>query len=95
MDTEQPTPSAPLSEAQITERVLRIIRTRTPHEVTLDSTFDSVGLDSLAMAEIVFEIEHEFQIRTDDQLLDLQNMRQVVEYIAHRLQRATTTASNQ
>lgn len=73
--------SQPLSEAEITEQVIAIVRTKTPHPVTADSTLDSVGLDSLAMAEIIFEIEAQFKIRADERLLDLRSFREVIKYV--------------
>lgn len=67
--------------ASATERVLAIVRTKTTSPVSLDSTFDALGLDSLAMAEVIFEIENALGIRTDDRILDVRTMRQVVELV--------------
>ena len=76
-----------LSEATITEQVIAIVRTKTPHPVTADSTLDSVGLDSLAMAEIIFEIESQFKIRADERLLDLRSFREVINYVVQALKK--------
>jgi acyl carrier protein len=95
MSTGNPTPPTQWNDALVGERVVSIVREKTPHPVSLDSTFESVGLDSLAMAEIVFEIESEFKINADDRLLDLKSLREVSEYILRALQRRATSASNQ
>lgn len=68
-------------ESVVADKVLAIVRSKTRSPVTLDSTFDALGLDSLAMAEMVFELETTFKIRTDDRLLEVRNLRQVVEYV--------------
>lgn len=72
---------------QIAEELLALLRTRSSAPVALDSTFDGLGLDSLAMAEFVFEIEATFGINTDDRLLDVRTVQQVVDYVLHALER--------
>jgi acyl carrier protein len=71
----------------IAEKVLAIVRAKTPGPVSQESTFDSLGLDSLAMAEVVFEIENTFQIRTDERLLNLRTIREVVDYVADKVKK--------
>ncbi len=54
----------------IQERVLRVIATtkRVPLEsVKPDSTFDSLGIDSLDRLNILFDLESEFDIEIDDE----------------------------
>ena len=72
---------------QVAEKVLTIVRAKTSGPVTLEATFDSLGLDSLAMAEVVFEIEAAFQIRTDERLLNLRSIGEVVEYVANKVKK--------
>ena len=53
----------------IQDRVLRVIATtkRIPLEnVKPDSTFDSLGIDSLDRLNILFDLESEFDIEIDD-----------------------------
>jgi len=71
--------------AAIAERVRTIVAAKTSGPVSPDATFDELGLDSLAMAEVVFEIETAFKIHTDDRLLDLHSVGQVADYIAQKL----------
>ncbi len=68
---------------QAAEKVICIMRTKTTFPVSLDSSFDSLGLDSLAMAEVVFEIENAFGIQTDDRILNVRSIRQVIDLIVN------------
>ena len=74
----------------VAEKILAIVRAKVPGPISLDSTFDSLGLDSLAMAEVVFEIENAFQIRTDERLLNLRTIRQVADYVLEKVQPSRT-----
>jgi acyl carrier protein len=54
----------------IQDRVLRVIATtkRVPPEtVTPDSSFESLGIDSLDRLNILFDLESEFDIEIDDE----------------------------
>ena len=54
--------------------------------VTLGSTMQDLGADSLDMVEIVIRIEEEFNIQVNDADAEkLQTMRDVVEYIQTQL----------
>ncbi len=51
-------------------------------QVTLGSTMQDLGADSLDMVEIIMRIEEEFNIQINDADAEkLQTMREVVEYI--------------
>jgi acyl carrier protein len=73
--------------AAIAERVRTIVAAKTNGVVSPQATFDELGLDSLAMAEMVFEIENAFKIRTDERLLDLHSIGQVTDYVAQELKK--------
>ena len=49
-------------------------------DITMDSTFESLEIDSLDMVEIIMEIEQEFGVTFDDNA-DIQNVGDVVTYI--------------
>lgn len=54
----------------VEERVLKVIALtkRLPREsVTLDSSFDSLGIDSLDRLNILFDLESEFEIEINDE----------------------------
>jgi acyl carrier protein len=67
----------------MTERVLNVIATskRIPLEqVTIDSEFQQLGIDSMDAVEILFALENEFDISIpDDEVRHVRNVRQMVE----------------
>jgi acyl carrier protein len=65
----------------VSDKIMSMVRSKTNIPVTPESTLDNAGLDSLSMAEFVFEIEAEFQIRANDALLEVQSFREVIEYV--------------
>lgn len=65
----QPGPET-LSDDDIQERVLKVIALtkRLPREsVSADSTFESLGIDSLDRLNILFDLESEFDIQINDE----------------------------
>jgi acyl carrier protein len=51
-----------------------------PEQVTIDSTFDELGMDSLDAVNILFELEGAFDISIPDEKARLiKNVRQMVE----------------
>ena len=67
----------------IQDRVLRVIATtkRVPPEtVTPDSSFESLGIDSLDRLNILFDLESEFDIEIDDEdAKQVTGIRQMIE----------------
>lgn len=54
-----------------------------PEQVTIDSTFQELGLDSLDAVNILFEVEGEFNISiSDEQARQIKDVRQMVEGVA-------------
>ena len=70
----------------IQDRVLRVIATtkRVPPEtVKPDSTFESLGIDSLDRLNILFDLESEFDIEIDDEdAKQVSSIPQMVEGVA-------------
>lgn len=85
-------PSVPQvwEEAAIAERILAITSSKTEGmpRITLDSSLDEIGLDSLSTAELVFEIETTFRIKTDDTLLELKTVGEIVGHVKRKLEQA-------
>ena len=80
---------------QLTQRVLKVIATskRIPLEqVTIESEFEQLNIDSMDAVEILFALENEFDINIpDDDVREVRNVRQMVEGVA-RLVAAKTGA---
>jgi acyl carrier protein len=43
-----------------------------------------IGIDSVAMAELTFELEKRFSIRIDDDILDVDTVDELVSYVVTR-----------
>jgi len=75
-----------LIDEAVAAKVMEIIakQKRIPaDQVTIDSTFQELGLDSLDAVNILFEIEGEFNINvSDEQARQIKNVRQMVEGVS-------------
>ena len=67
---------------ELIEQVRKVIAAskRIPLErVTIDSTFEEVGIDSMDAVEILFALENEFEINIpDEEVKTVRNVRQMV-----------------
>jgi acyl carrier protein len=43
-----------------------------------------IGVDSVAMAELTFELEKRFSIKIDDDILDVDTVDELVQYVVDR-----------
>jgi acyl carrier protein len=70
-------------DQELTQRVLRIIaetQRKDPAQVTIDSTFEELGIDSMDGVNIVFALENEFDINVpDEEVKNIRNVRDMVE----------------
>lgn len=71
---------------ELVRRVLKTIASskRIPEEtVTIDSTFEQLGIDSMDAVEVLFGLENEFDISIpDDEVRGVRNVRQMCEGVA-------------
>jgi acyl carrier protein len=67
----------------VTDKVIATITSaakRPPGSVTLDTTFDELGLDSLDALNILYELEKEYNVHfPNEEVLGLRSVSQVVE----------------
>jgi acyl carrier protein len=74
-----------MSDKTVAERVIRVFadfKKVPPEEITMDTTFDELGFDSLDGLNLVFELEEEFDMTIpDDRVSDMKGVRQAVEGI--------------
>lgn len=68
----------------IEERILEIVGAKTDRPPTAADTLDGLGIDSLAMAELIYEIETDFNIESDDDLLELSTIQELCKYVSER-----------
>lgn len=68
---------------ELSQKVLTVIATtqRIPVEkVTIDSSFEELGIDSMDGVNILFALENEFNITIPDEAAkDIRNVRQMIE----------------
>lgn len=66
----------------IKDLVISRIQKHTKTQVHMDSLLKELKIDSLTLAELVFELEEELKIRvSDDELINLQSIGDVVALI--------------
>jgi acyl carrier protein len=68
---------------EMTGRILRIIaetQRKDPAQVTIDSSFEELGIDSMDGVNIVFALENEFNINVPDE--DVKSIRSVRDMVA-------------
>jgi acyl carrier protein len=74
---------------ELIERVRKVIAAskRIPEDrVTVDSSFEELGIDSMDAVEILFALENEFDISIpDEEVKTVRNVRQMVEGVERLL----------
>ena len=74
-----------MPEETVAERVIRVFaafKKVPPEEITMDTSFESLGLDSLDGLNLIFELEEEFDIMVpDDKVQSMKSVSQVAEGI--------------
>jgi acyl carrier protein len=82
---------------ELTQRVLTVIANtqRIPREkVSIDSSFEELGIDSMDGVNILFALENEFNITIpDDAAKQIRSIRQMVEGVDTLLAGGTTDAA--
>ena len=83
-----------MSDKSIEERVIRVFanfKKVPPEQITMDTTFDELGFDSLDGLNLVFELEEEFNLTIpDDRVTEMKGVRQAVEGIEALLEAKST-----
>ena len=80
----------------MTERILRIIaetQRKEPAQVTIDSSFEELGIDSMDGVNIVFALENEFNINVpDEEVKTIRSVRDMVEGVRKLVEQGNATA---
>jgi len=78
----------------LTQRVLRIIaetQRKEPAQVTIDSSFEELGIDSMDGVNIIFALENEFDINVpDEEVKNIRSIRDMVEGVRKLVGQKTT-----
>lgn len=74
-----------MADQELTQRVIKAIASTQkiePEKITIDSTFEELGIDSLDAVNILFALESEFDINIPDNAAEgFRSVRQVVDGI--------------
>jgi acyl carrier protein len=80
-----------IPDDQLTQRVLRIIaetQRKDPSQVTIESSFEDLGIDSMDGVNIVFALENEFNINVpDEEVKNIHSVRDMVDGIRRLVER--------
>jgi acyl carrier protein len=63
------------------QKLLCLIQSRFARSATAENTFADLEIDSLAMAEFSLAIEKEFDVRLDEQVLEVTTVGEMVQYV--------------
>jgi acyl carrier protein len=89
-------PDELMTEDDLTARVLRIIaetQRKDPSTVTIDSSFEELGIDSMDGVNIVFALENEFNINVpDEEVKNIRSVRDMVEGVRTLVAGSTASA---
>ncbi len=65
------------------QKVAELVAARvhiSPEQVSIDSTFQDLGIDSLVALSLIYDLEDEYQIEIpNEEAMNVQTVRQVVE----------------
>lgn len=83
LTTPEGAPKPAAYDAQVAARVLRIIADNQRKDlslVTVASSFEELGIDSMDAVNIVFAIENEFNVNVpDEEMKNIRSVRDIVE----------------
>lgn len=75
---------------ELTSRILGIIaetQRKDPAQVTIDSSFEELGIDSMDGVNIVFALENEFDINVpDEEVKNIRSVRDMVEGVTRLIE---------
>ncbi len=65
-------------------RLLASVHRRLGVEAAIGDRLDSLGVDSLRLADFVSDLEREFRIRADQDIFDVETLQELAHYIRAR-----------
>ena len=68
----------------IEEKLLASFEEKFGNKPELDDELSFLGVDSVGMAELTVEIERDFQIEVDDQIVNVDTVQDLAAYIRER-----------
>jgi len=68
--------------------IVQTLREELGRDVSTTESLNSLGVDSLRMAQLATELERRFRFRVDEELLDVETAEELAEYVRSRSTRA-------
>jgi acyl carrier protein len=68
--------------------MVQVLREELGRDVRATDSLDSLGMDSLRMAQLAGELERRFGFRVDEELLDVETVEELADYVRARSSRA-------
>lgn len=65
----------------VDEGILQILRDKFSLEPRLDMSLAALGVDSLGMAELTVDLEKQFGIKVDEDILGVETVGELVQYV--------------
>lgn len=66
------------------DEIVRALSVELGKEVRATDSLDSLGIDSLRMAQLAGDLERRFGFSVDEELLDVETVNDLVEYVQSR-----------
>jgi acyl carrier protein len=76
--------SGELHVKSLEEQISRVLSEELGRDVRVTDSLDSLGIDSVRMAQLAIEIEDHFGFRVDEELLDVETVQELAEYVRSR-----------
>lgn len=70
--------------SQVHDYLVQLIHAKTGVRPRMSDTLDVMKIDSLAMAELTAEIENSLNIRIGEDVLEVENFQELVEYVERK-----------
>ncbi|GIW99239.1 MAG: hypothetical protein KatS3mg111_2572 [Pirellulaceae bacterium] len=69
----------------VAEKILKRLEAKFGHRPQRDDPLAFIGVDSIGMAELTVELEKEFGVRVEDDILAVETVGELIEYVEMRL----------
>ncbi len=69
----------------IEQQIVQTLQKELGRSVTPADSLGRLGIDSLRMAELASDLERRFGIRMDEELLDVETVAQLADYVRRRM----------
>ena len=70
------------------DEIVRVLSQELGRDVRATDSLDSLGIDSLRMAQLATELESRFGFRVDEELMDVETVEELADYVQSRSSRA-------